>query len=68
MLMAGSTDDEILDYMVDRYGDFVRYRPDFNERTWMLWIGPFIVMGVGLLIGLAVMLKRTRASETASTQ
>ena len=39
-LQQGKSDGEIVDYMVARYGDFVRYKPPVNERTWLLWFGP----------------------------
>ncbi len=59
MLESGASDREILDYMVARYGDFVRYRPGFNARTWMLWIGPFIAMALGLGIAAVVIIRRS---------
>ena len=43
MLRAGHSDDQILAYMVDRYGNFVRYRPPFDTTTLLLWCGPFIL-------------------------
>lgn len=61
MLLAGADDEAILNYMVERYGDFVRYRPAFNQRTWMLWIGPFVVFGIGLAIALVVIMRRAGA-------
>ncbi len=48
MLVAGKTEDEIVDYMVQRYGDFVRYRPPVKPTTYLLWFGPFILFAVGL--------------------
>ena len=50
-LEAGSSDREILDYMAIRYGEFVRYRPDFSKKTALLWIVPFLflVFGLGIL-------------------
>ena len=52
MLVAGKSEDEIVDYMVVRYGDFVRYRPPVQPTTYILWFGPFILfaVGFGLLI------------------
>lgn len=47
-LTAGQTPQQIIDYMVARYGDFVLYQPPFNPSTWLLWIGP------GLLFFIAV--------------
>ena len=54
LIKAKKTDAEILEYMVSRYGDFVRYRPPVKPLTWMLWFGPFL-----LLIGAIVALVRT---------
>ena len=48
-LLAGKTDDEIKIYMVDRYGDFVLFRPPWQPSTWLLWVGPFLLLGIGAL-------------------
>ena len=48
MIKAGKTDAEILDFLVSRYGDFVRYRPPMKPTTWLLWLGPFALLGIGL--------------------
>ena len=48
LIKAGKTDPEILDFMVSRYGDFVRYRPPFKPSTWLLWASPFIFMAIGI--------------------
>ena len=44
MLMRGETPDQVTQYMVDRYGDFVLYRPQFQSNTLLLWLGPFFLM------------------------
>jgi cytochrome c-type biogenesis protein CcmH len=44
MIGQGKTDKEILDFMVARYGDFVRYRPPVKPTTWLLWGGPFLLL------------------------
>ncbi|MGF1548549.1 MAG: cytochrome c-type biogenesis protein CcmH [Thiotrichales bacterium] len=49
MLREGKSDAEILDFMVVRYGDFVLYRPPVQSNTLLLWIGPFVILAVGLL-------------------
>ena len=51
-LLAGDSDDEVIDYVVDRYGDYVLLRPPFRTATWLLWLGPFIVLAIaiGLLV------------------
>ena len=48
LIRAGKTDPEILDYLVSRYGDFVRYRPPLKPTTWLLWLGPFVLLAAGL--------------------
>ncbi|MCV4690726.1 cytochrome c-type biogenesis protein CcmH, partial [Escherichia coli] len=44
-IAAGRTDDEIKTYMVERYGDFVLYRPPLKATTVLLWAGPFVLLG-----------------------
>lgn len=43
----GQSNDEIVDYMVARYGDYILYRPPFNAVTALLWIGPFLLVLLG---------------------
>lgn len=50
MISAGNSDEEILDFMVTRYGDFVLYRPPFKASTFLLWVGPFIILAIGMLV------------------
>lgn len=57
MLRAGSSDEEIRRFMTARYGDFVLYKPPFNARTALLWIGPAL-LALGALLGLAALLRR----------
>lgn len=47
---AGKTDEEIMAYMVERYGDFVRYRPPLKATTLLLWFGPAVLLAAGLTI------------------
>ncbi len=52
LIKAGKSDQEIMDFMVNRYGDFVRYRPAFKPLTLLLWLGPFVLLlgaGYGLV-------------------
>jgi cytochrome c-type biogenesis protein CcmH len=59
MLAHGATDRQAIDFMVQRYGDFVLYRPPVKATTWLLWFGPF-----GLLpAGLALLFARLRACQ-----
>lgn len=52
LIRAGRTDAEIMDFLVQRYGDFVRYRPPFRPGTWLLWGGPalLLALGAGMLV------------------
>ena len=54
MLVAGKSDDAILDYMTDRYGEFVRFSPPLEAKTLLIWGAPFIVLlvGVGIIVGI----------------
>lgn len=47
-LSEGRSKEEILKYMTERYGDFVLYKPPFNTATVILWVGPFLLMLLGL--------------------
>jgi cytochrome c-type biogenesis protein CcmH len=58
---AGRSDAEILQFMVQRYGDFVLYEPPFKASTALLWAGPFILLAVAL-IGLVLVLRRRRTA------
>lgn len=60
MLAAGKSDAEIEDYMVERYGNYVLYKPPVQASTWLLWAGPFILMGIALLTVTLVVRRRAR--------
>jgi cytochrome c-type biogenesis protein CcmH len=57
----GKTDQQIVDYLVARYGNFVRYKPPFEASTALLWLGPFALLAVGMLL----LLRRVRRAEQA---
>jgi cytochrome c-type biogenesis protein CcmH len=59
-IKAGRTDDQIKQYLVDRYGDFVLYKPPLKPTTVLLWVGPFALL-VGGVIALFVYMRRRRA-------
>lgn len=65
MTEEGLSDEQIVDFLVERYGDFVRYKPPRNSRTLVLWYGPFVLLGVGLLM-LAVIVLRRRTPKAAA--
>ncbi len=47
LIVKGLSDQEITDYLVVRYGEFVRYRPAVNAQTLLLWIGPALLLAIG---------------------
>ena len=61
MIAAGKSDDEIRAYMVERYGDFVLYKPPLNAATAILWVAPGLLI-VGGFAALYVMLRRRRTA------
>jgi len=65
LIDEGKTDEEVIDFLVARYGDFVTFRPPVNASTALLWFGPFIMLVIGAII-LIVTLKRRAALPEAS--
>jgi len=70
LIRQGKTDPEIIDFLVSRYGDFVRYRPPFKPTTWLLWIGPFVLLlaGIGALVAYLRRRPRLEAALSADEQ
>ena len=60
---AGRSDEQIVDYLVRRYGDFVLYDPPFKAITWLLWIGPFVLLAAAALVLVTILRRRRRAAE-----
>ena len=60
---AGRSDEQIVDYLVLRYGDFVLYEPPFKATTALLWIGPFVLLAAAGLVLVATLRRRRRAPE-----
>ena len=65
MLLAGKTDDEIKQFMVERYGDFVLYRPPVQQNTYLLWLGPFVILLIGAIVLRANIKKRAALLESS---
>ena len=62
-LEAGATNEEIIDFLVDRYGEFVRYRPGMDSNTLWLWSAPLIL----LVMAVAVVLTQIRKDRDRQT-
>ncbi len=64
-IRQGKSNQEVMDFMVARYGDFVRYRPPVKPTTWLLWFGPFLLLALGLAVLVGVLRHRTRTPASA---
>lgn len=61
LMMEGKSDEEIRTYMIERYGDFITYRPPVRGSTMLLWMGPFVL----LLLGAVILVWRVRRPAAA---
>ncbi len=59
----GRSKDAAIEFLTQRYGDFVLYRPPFKPVTWFLWLGPFVLLAVGVAIAAVIVRRRRRAPE-----
>jgi cytochrome c-type biogenesis protein CcmH len=65
MMMAGKSDEEIKEFMVQRYGEWILYRPRLLRQTWLLWGAPALLLVLGFGIVGRVIYQRGRAYEDA---
>lgn len=63
MIEAGMTDAEIIEFLTSRYGDFVLYRPPVQGNTVLLWAGPFLLLGGGLVILMFTLRRRAASAD-----
>jgi cytochrome c-type biogenesis protein CcmH len=64
-LLAGDSDQQVLDYLVARYGNFVLLEPPVEPSTWLLWAAPAIVLVLGGALAVAALRQRRRGAEPA---
>ncbi|MDY6946487.1 MAG: cytochrome c-type biogenesis protein [Pseudomonadota bacterium] len=65
LMAAGKSDPEILQYMTDRYGDYVLYKPPVVPRTWLLWAAPaLLVLGGGIAAAVVISRKSKLPNDT----
>jgi cytochrome c-type biogenesis protein CcmH len=64
-LVAGDTNDEVFEYLVARYGDFVLFNPPWKPSTYALWLGPFVILALGFL-AVVMALRGKRGQRTAA--
>jgi cytochrome c-type biogenesis protein CcmH len=67
MLQQGKSREQVVEYMVSRYGDFVLYRPPVKSSTLLLWGGPFLLLLL-VLFFVVVKIKKTRSIEAPEKQ
>ncbi len=63
MIAAGKTDDQIRQFMLDRYGDFVLYRPRMTPLTFLLWASPVLLVAVGAFAAVRVIRRRSAEAD-----
>ena len=63
MVVKGQDKDQIVSFMVERYGDFVMYKPPFKASTIILWLGPGIILVLGVVILIRVIRRRPATTE-----
>lgn len=69
MVASGASDQEIVRYMVERYGDFVLYKPPVKPVTYLLWSGPFILLVLGMLVFARTLARRNKTvADTALSE
>jgi cytochrome c-type biogenesis protein CcmH len=66
LIKQGKTDQEVKDFLVSRYGDFVLYQPPVKPTTWLLWGGPFALLVAGVAVLIAYL--RRRGGHLAPTE
>ena len=63
MIKSGDSKTQIIHYFVKRYGDFILYKPPVQKTTWVLWYGPFALLGLALLSLIIIVLMMTRKRD-----
>lgn len=66
LLEQGYKRDEILDFMVQRYGEKIRYQPELKPSTLALWLGPLALLIIGLGLGLTLIKRKSPAANNAT--
>ncbi len=68
MVSQGKDKEQIVDFMVARYGDFVMYKPPFKASTMILWLGPAIIFLLGLVMLIRIIRRRPASAEPLLTE
>ncbi len=62
LLSEGNSDREVKHYLVDRYGEYVLYKPEWSAQTWLLWLAPAIFLVLAAMVLVVIIKRRARAS------
>ena len=69
MLQRGQSKEDVLQFMTERYGDFVLYKPPFKAKTFLLWLGPLVFLAIGVIcIMVLVRRKQARPQQVLSDE
>lgn len=63
MMRAGKSQDEVLDFLIARYGDFVLYDPPLKPSTYILWFGPFVLIGIAAVFMVRALLRKKQTAD-----
>ncbi len=66
-ISEGETDEQINAFLVERYGDFVLYNPPLTDKTYVLWLGPFVLMLLAFIILMTFIRRQTKAKSVTLT-
>ena len=66
LMRDGKSDAQIKQYLVERYSDFVLYKPEVSERTWLLWFGPGLLVLAGVVTIVLVVRRHSRNAPAAT--
>jgi len=64
LMIAGKSDEEILQFMTERYGEYVLYKPPLSSRTWLLWAAPVVLLVGGVVAAFVVIMRKSRLPDT----
>ena len=67
-LVAGDTDQQVMDFLVARYGDYVLFNPPWKPSTYILWVAPIVILGLGGIATAAVLTQNARRYRKSRKQ
>ena len=67
LMKSGKNDSEVIDFLINRYGDFVLYQPPLRPSTWLLWIGPFVFFALVAFLLIRRLSQRSKMQEESIT-